>query len=280
MFMQRTHAISSSDHIDDLKDIFYGQMHEVQAPREASTIASISDALADIAQANPSLSLIMLDEQGLATCKSNCLEEQRGTLIAAKAPLDLDSVNGKLFSIELSSFLSGLDAQVTRQDIAEMALEGDVQIIEATLAALDGLSDETPEVVAAAKKAVKSLLKASIKKLNKAYGGDVTYQVNGFNAAEETNVGGRATIQEIMGWKMEARRKLAANAGVSVTSTAKSSTTVFPPEDQKAASKSFSTKAAGYGAFILILYFSLAAIWCMCFMPIKHDTLLFGAKKE
>lgn len=95
-------------------------------------------------------------------------------------------------------------------------------------------------------------------------------------------MGGRATIQEIMGWKMDARRKLMANAGVSVTTTTINApaSKFWPPVDQKAASKSFASKAAGYGSFILILYFSLAAVWCMCFMPIKHDTLLFGAAKK
>ena len=160
------------------------EMHEVQAPSDAASIAAISDALSYIAEANPSLDIIMLDEQGLSSCKSNCLEEQHDQLSPLMDTLvwkEPQSINEKLFSIELSSFLSGLNAQVTRQDTAEMALEGDVQIIEATLASLDGLSDESPEVQSAAKKAVKALLKASILKLDTAYGGDITYQFNGFS---------------------------------------------------------------------------------------------------
>ena len=42
----------------------------------------------------------------------------------------------------------------------------------------------------------------------------------------------------------------------------------------------FTAKACGYGGFILTLYFALAAVWCMCFMPMKEDTMLFGAKKH
>ena len=53
----------------------------------------------------------------------------------------------------------------------------------------------------------------------------------------------------------------------------------FPAANEVLQAKQFSAKAAGYGAFILLLYFSLAALYCMCFMPFKQDTLLFGAKK-
>lgn len=41
------------------------------------------------------------------------------------------------------------------------------------------------------------------------------------------------------------------------------------PEQEALAAKMFSAKAAGYGSFILLLYFSLAAIWCMCYMPVS-----------
>jgi hypothetical protein len=58
------------------------------------------------------------------------------------------------------------------------------------------------------------------------------------------------------------------------------SSSVYPPEDQSKASKTFTTKACAYGGFILLLYFSLAAVWCMCNMPMKQDTLLFGAQKR
>lgn len=265
---------------EDVNELFADkEMHEVQFPADSTSIASLSDALSFIAEANPSLSIIMLDEQGISKCKTNCLEEQRdslATLIDSQAWKEPDSLNGKLFSIELSSFLSGLDAQVTSQDAAEMSLEGDAQLIEATLASLDGLSEESPEVQAAAKKAVKALLKACIHKLDTAYDGDITYQFNTFSTRDEAS--GSRTVQEIMGWKMNARRRLQANAGVAVT--ANSASAPFPPLDQNLASKTFTTKAAGFGAFIIILYFSLAAVWCMCYMPIKHDTLLFGAKKN
>jgi hypothetical protein len=54
----------------------------------------------------------------------------------------------------------------------------------------------------------------------------------------------------------------------------------YPPDDEDTAARQFSVKAAGYGSFILLLYFSLAAVWCMCNMPFKRDTLLYGSKKD
>ncbi len=34
------------------------------------------------------------------------------------------------------------------------------------------------------------------------------------------------------------------------------------------------------GAFILLVYFIAAGLYCMCNMPFKRDTLLWGAKKD
>jgi hypothetical protein len=53
----------------------------------------------------------------------------------------------------------------------------------------------------------------------------------------------------------------------------------WPPADELSAAKLFSTKAAGYGSLLLLTYFSLAAAYCLCFMPFKRDTLLYGSKK-
>lgn len=54
----------------------------------------------------------------------------------------------------------------------------------------------------------------------------------------------------------------------------------FPDVDEETQARLFSVKAAGYGSFILLVYFTLAAIWCMCNMPFKQDTLLYGSKKD
>jgi hypothetical protein len=41
----------------------------------------------------------------------------------------------------------------------------------------------------------------------------------------------------------------------------------------------FSSKAAGYGAALILVYFSIAAVFCMCNMNIKQDTLLYTRAK-
>ena len=53
-----------------------------------------------------------------------------------------------------------------------------------------------------------------------------------------------------------------ANATASVSAS-------WPPADEVAASKSFTAKACAYGGFVLLLYFTMAAIWCMCNMPMQ-----------
>jgi hypothetical protein len=69
-------------------------------------------------------------------------------------------------------------------------------------------------------------------------------------------------------------------AGPRVIATANDG--AWPPADDAAAAaaaKTFSAKAAGYGTFILLLYFSFAGVFFMCFMPLKNDSLLYGSKK-
>jgi hypothetical protein len=56
------------------------------------------------------------------------------------------------------------------------------------------------------------------------------------------------------------------NATTNGTST---STPAWLQGDQTLQAQIFSAKAAGYGGFILLLYFLLAGIYCMCYMPIK-----------
>lgn len=298
----RCHAVLSVAGMGpgDVQDLFNGnnQIREVQFSSDSS-VQMQADAMATLAEANPSLSVIVLDQKGLERCAGNCIDEYLGKMssIMGFTPstssltfddgtsLDLDANSGKLFAVEMATFFSGLQSQVTDQDVAEIALEGgsndDVKLIEATLASLQGLSKESPEVIAAAKNAVKALLKASIQQLEDTFGGDITFQVNAFDAEEESKM---STVQELMGWKMEARRNLLANAGVSVPITKAPAVSfqaaAFPPVDQAAAKRVWTAKVAGLGGFLIILYFLLAGIWCLCFMPIKHDTLLFGAKKN
>ena len=54
----------------------------------------------------------------------------------------------------------------------------------------------------------------------------------------------------------------------------------YPPADQIAAAQSFTAKACAYGGFLLTLYFGLAAVWCMCYMPMKNVSGGPGAWNE
>jgi hypothetical protein len=56
-------------------------------------------------------------------------------------------------------------------------------------------------------------------------------------------------------------------------------TTSLGAGDDKAAVAAFSSKAAGYGAALILLYFSIAALLAMCNMNIKQDTLLYTRAK-
>ena len=49
--------------------------------------------------------------------------------------------------------------------------------------------------------------------------------------------------------------------------------------DEAAASKQFAKKAAAYGGFLIVLYFTFAAVYCLVNMPFKQDTLLYGRSK-
>ncbi len=62
-----------------------------------------------------------------------------------------------------------------------------------------------------------------------------------------------------------------------------SSTPAAPAESAgnstSAEQTAFTTGAIGYGTFLITLYFAFAAIYCMCNMPIKQDTLLYARSK-
>ncbi len=45
------------------------------------------------------------------------------------------------------------------------------------------------------------------------------------------------------------------------------------------ASVQFGNSAAAFGAALLLLWFAMGAIYCMCNMPFKQDTLLYGRSK-
>jgi len=257
----------------------------VRLTGEESTASLVANSLASIALANEDLDVVMLDHSALQGCVSNCIDEYLADaaqvvdashsnsqlVFPSGASLDLNNLADKLFAVELASFFGGL-----KQELSKRTQEAqDYQILESTLLGLQGLAQtygDNAEQVVAAKDAMMKMLKHAVDNLDHACNGDVTYQVAGFPGAA-----GKTTVKEIMGWKEDSRRRLQAASVRALAAEGSSST--WPPADEAEQAKKFSTKAAAYGSFIFLLYFSLAAVWCMCFMPMKKDTMLFGAKK-
>jgi len=276
---------------DILADLFNDKsVLEVQLQGDDDSLAlAVVDSLTSIASTNPDVSVSMLDHNGLVGCVGNCLEEflpaasgcmhvthsESQLTFPSGASLDFNSLSDKMFAIEAASLYAGLQSQMQQ---LSFNLEQDVHILETTLLGLQGLETtygSDSEVVVAAREALRNLVKWAIRSLDEGYNGDVTYQVTGFKGAPK-----KTTVQEIMGWKQEARRSLLSTTSSAAITTTTTNSSVYPPMNQTAAAQIFTAKACGYGAFILLLYFGIAAIWCMCFMPMKQDTMLFGAKKQ
>uniref|UniRef100_A0A7R9W1R6 DUF7794 domain-containing protein n=1 Tax=Chlamydomonas euryale TaxID=1486919 RepID=A0A7R9W1R6_9CHLO len=270
--------VASLSH-DELAEIFgHRQARKVTLQQQAATtVETVSEMLSEIAFSNSELRVTMLDHQGFMACSGNCLDEHMeaatagmGAVVSGSVitlpggeQLRLDHLPDKLFAVEAASLHSGVEAHLHGIDGGSAP-----SLLEITLVGLHGLEEaytRDSAVAAAARSSLLAMLKALVAKIDAAYGGDVTYQVAGFQVPAEV------TVSEVMDWKTSARRRLAADAA--------KADEPWPPADQAAASKTFSTKAAAYCTFLLMLYFSLAAVWCMCNMPFKPDTMLFGAKK-
>eukprot|EP00798_Chlamydomonas_sp_ICE-L_P020259 gene20259-27013_t len=219
-----------------------------------------SAAVSAVAQANPDVHVISIDQQALQGCENNCIEEHLASaastfdgehaigespalVFSSGKQLLLSQIANKLFAIELASVWGGIKEQVKKQQeirssghAQEQDIQQDVQVYEIVLLGLQALAtthEEGCEEMQAAQNAVRHMLARAVKQIDEAFDGDVVYQV------------------------------VICDEGVA----------------QVQAGKSFTTKACAYGGFILLLYFSMAAVWCMCNMPMQVDTLLFGSKK-
>lgn len=285
----------------DAVSIFNDKLH--RTVEVSGNVASIhANAVAAMAQANPDVGVIFLDQKALQRCQNNCIEEHlpaaaesfgaqlsgSALTFASGAALDLEKLPDKLFAVEVASLWGGLHDQLVLQHEQADAQQQDVQVYELTLLGLQGLAAAygagSKELVAATN-AVKSLLASAVASLDKAFSRDLVYQVATFDGVSAKD--GR--VESIMQWKQAARthlaevahRSLAADSAMP-TATAAPAPFVrgaWPPVDEKMAAKMFTSKACAYGGFILLVYFTMAAIWCMCNMPMQVDTLLFGSKK-
>lgn len=122
----------------------------------------------------------------------------------------------------------------------------------------------------AAADALVATLRAAVAKLDAGFGGDVVYSVAVVDAVPAAAANqGAAAAQGVMAAAQQAqqRRRLAQYEPW------------YPGKDEPTAARIFSAKAAGYGAFLALLYFSVAGVWCMCNMRMKQDTLLYPRQK-
>ncbi|KAG1668591.1 hypothetical protein FOA52_007326 [Chlamydomonas sp. UWO 241] len=267
----------------ELASIFGSRsVRQLQLEGMGSTVEATSESLSSIAFSNPELSVTMLDLQGLASCTGNCLDEHLASAASAMGAtlmadgsrlnlpgggsLDLSALPDKLFAVEAASLTAGVAAQLAHSSPDGRADE--VTVLEATLVGIAGVEaayGRDSATASGARSVLVALLQAQVVQLDAKYGGDVTYQAAAFSAAGRCR--GASGASDVMGWKAAARRALL-------------DAEPWPPTDQVAASKKFASKAAAYGGFLVVLYFSIAAVWCMVYMPFKQDTLLFGAKKQ
>ncbi|KAG2450712.1 hypothetical protein HYH02_004550 [Chlamydomonas schloesseri] len=257
---------------DVLGDLLSNRAHRtVELTGDGCPAMAVVNALARISAANPSVKLSVVDHDGVQNCKDDCVEQNLAAASAAAgvdlSGLDLTQPEAKLLAVELASVFAGLKSQIAavQQRAESGAAQADVELYEVSIMGLKALAAKVgseSEAMAAATNAVLRLLKWAVDGLDAAYEGDVVMQMLFLSkGAARTE-----TVKQVASWKDTTRRQL-----LSAT---------FPGPDQVAESKNFSAKAAGYGAFILLLYFLLAGVWCMCNMPFKQDTLLYGSTKK
>ncbi|KXZ48950.1 hypothetical protein GPECTOR_24g240 [Gonium pectorale] len=247
------------------------QHRSVELTGDGCPAMAIVNGLSALSAANPNVPLLVLDHEGMQNCESGCIEQNLAS--AAKeldvdlSGLDLTQQEVKLFAVELAGVYAGVKNQLAAvQKRAELKVEqDDVELYEVSLMGLHGLvakQGADSAAATAATNAVLRLLRWAVESIDAAYGGDAVYQVLLLHSGPAR----AQTVAQLAAWKSDTRRQLL--------------TATYPPTDEKAAAKLFSTKAAGYGTFVLLVYFSLAAVYCMCYMPFKQDTLLYGSKKE
>ncbi|MEW5311322.1 MAG: hypothetical protein WDW38_003049 [Sanguina aurantia] len=226
-----------------------------------------------------------MSQQLLSVLKSNTLLKPKAHAVLSVAGLDAGDITAltqarqyrvlKIVAAE-STATSTTDALAAliaaNPDISVVSLEQlaaqDVELVEMSILGLQGLISRfgasSPEVEAA-KQVVFTALTWGMQSLDEAFSGDVTLQVNCLDMPPS-----HTSAAQLAGFRERMRRQLA-------TSTTDGA---ILGEDEDVTARRFSTKAAGYGAFLILLYFSMAAIYCMCFMPIKKDSLLFGTTKK
>ncbi|KAL6746170.1 hypothetical protein V8C86DRAFT_1562677 [Haematococcus lacustris] len=275
---------------EDVADVFSGrtQLPVVQEGDVAQHVADLLlDVLTAVAAANPDVEVQLVDDLSVQACgDAGCLAKHAaalsmalggqpstdGTLLLADAlPLHMQLPADQLYANELASLFAGLKSLEEQPSQPE-----DLQLMQITMLGLQGLSStygSESKQVQASTAATKQMLKWAVSTLDSLYDGDVTFQVALFDSTPEQGV------NQAVEYKERSRgRVLAAMTPEPVLIS--TNTAAWLAGDELLMSKTFAAKAAGYGAFIIVLYFLLAGVYCLTFMPFKRDTLLFGSQKQ
>ncbi|KAJ9514116.1 hypothetical protein QJQ45_002208 [Haematococcus lacustris] len=279
---------------EDVADVFSGrtQLPVVQEGDVAQHVADLLlDVLTAVAAANPDVEVQLVDDLSVqvsyrkmqagasqmlnivviamqACGDAGCLAKHAaalsmalggqpstdGSLLLADAvPLHMQLPADQLYANELASLFAGLkslEEQPSQPEGLSSAYGSDSKQVQASTAA------------------TKQMLKWAVSTLDSLYDGDVTFQVALFDSTPEQGVNQAVEYKE---------RSRAMTPEPVLIST---NTAAWLAGDELLMSKTFAAKAAGYGAFIIVLYFLLAGVYCLTFMPFKRDTLLFGSQKQ
>lgn len=275
---------------EELVGLFAGRNQAtVQLDGDEHVADAMMDVFTGLAATNPEVSFQLLEQLATQKCQDGKCVERLMPVVAEAidgeyssashkltlndgTELDLHQLVDKAFATELVSALAGVQSFIQG---AKQHGPQDIAVLDMTMLGLQGLTGKygqgSAEAVAG-RNAVLSILDSVVQQLESQYKGDVTVQVGVFDKAP---IGGEDALEafdDMLKWKGERHSRML--QGTPVTQT-----TTYPPADEAAAAKIFSAKAAGYGGFILLLYFMLGGIYCLCNMPFKKDSLLYGSKK-
>uniref|UniRef100_A0A7S0UR82 DUF7794 domain-containing protein n=1 Tax=Polytomella parva TaxID=51329 RepID=A0A7S0UR82_9CHLO len=265
---------------DNVADLLKDRTNRAIALEDESSKA-VRQAFAMVLRANQGVSLGMIDQLGFEACEGDCMTthmvraasrcgmNHKASENGANNKLVLKNGNElpirekeeKLFSLELASFYAGVE----RVSEALKSSKGDdIELLTLEMNGLVAIAKkygDDSEITIDARQAVVTLLDWAMDTLDKATGGSVVFQVS-------TPTVSSKNVQALVEMKESSKRYLLSSSWYANTT------------DEAAEAKMFTTKAAGYGSFILLLYFGLAGVYCMCYMPLKKDTLLYASGKK
>eukprot|EP00200_Dunaliella_tertiolecta_P003605 CAMPEP_0202349112 /NCGR_PEP_ID=MMETSP1126-20121109/6743_1 /ASSEMBLY_ACC=CAM_ASM_000457 /TAXON_ID=3047 /ORGANISM="Dunaliella tertiolecta, Strain CCMP1320" /LENGTH=378 /DNA_ID=CAMNT_0048940875 /DNA_START=86 /DNA_END=1222 /DNA_ORIENTATION=+ len=255
----------------------------LQVPLKDDPAEQLLQTYTQLAAANPSVRMLQLEGASNKVCDKKRKEQvhamaasvfgaDRGSSVlplSGGSSLDLDALSCPIFAAELAALHSGI-AQFAQQPTSDGK---ELHVLEMTFLGLQEVqARHGPEshLASLSKQALMRALGWAVQQLDASMHGDVTIQVATIKALP-IDSGNSGAMSE---WKATRRARILQAAG---TPEEKGP---WYKNDEAAQSQLFAAKAAGYGSFILVLYFLLGATLCLCNMRSKKDTLLYGNKKS